>query len=63
VLNSNTVATYWTNAPVIVNGTAAIISMLNNGGLGVFLWGISGNNGATIRATHELNSAGVLVLK
>jgi len=61
---SNTVASYWTNAPVIVNGTAGVISMFNNGVLGNFsnssgqFWG-----GASIRATHELNSAGVLVLK
>jgi hypothetical protein len=30
------IAQLWTNAPVIVNGTAGVISMFNNGGLGNF---------------------------
>jgi len=62
--NESTVATFLTNAPVIVNGTAGVISMFNNGGLGNF-WG--GNLfliwSTSIRATHELNAAGVLVMK
>jgi hypothetical protein len=51
------IVSFWTNAPVIVNGTASVISMFNNGGLGNF------GSGTSIRATHELNAAGVLVLK
>ena len=60
--NASTVATFWTNAPVIVNGTASVISMFNNGGLGNFSTYL-GVGGTSIRATHELNAAGVLVLK
>jgi len=64
-ISGSTVVANWTNAPVIVNGTAAIISMFNNGSLGNFLR-VSGGTTYTvssIRATHELNSAGVLVPK
>ena len=60
--NVSTAATFWTNAPVIINGTAGIISMFNNGGLGNFC-GYYRTSTASIRATHELNAAGVLVLK
>ena len=63
--SASTVATFWTNAPVIVNGTASVISMFNNGGLGNFTNSYQGytSTGTSIRATHELNSDGVLVLK
>jgi len=65
--NSSTVTSFWTNAPVIVNGTAGIISMFNNGGLGNFSYldilGETSGVGTSIRATHELNASGVLVLK
>ena len=59
-LTSSAFATLWTNAPVIINGTAGFISMFNNGGLGYFGYN---NTWSSIRATHELNAAGVLVLK
>jgi len=61
----STITSYWTNAPVIVNGTASVISMFNNGGLGNFRNKTTGSTqtGTSIRATHELNPAGVLVLK
>ena len=60
---ANDVAPLWTNAPVIVNGTAGVISMFNNGGLGNFSYNMQFWAGVSIRATHELNASGVLVLK
>jgi len=64
-ISGSEVITNWTNAPVIVNGTATIISMFNNGGLGNFLRVSFGTTYtvAAIRTTHELNASGVLVLK
>ena len=59
--NATTLASFWTDAPVVVNGTAGIISMLNNGGLGNF--SNYSSSGTSIRATHELNGSGTLVLK
>ena len=62
--NASDNAISWTNAPVIINGTASVISMFNNGGLGNFcnsnmqFWA-----GQSIRATHELNANGILVPK
>jgi hypothetical protein len=62
--NYTTIASFWTNAPVIVNGTASVISMFNNGGLGNFCrTNYYTNYGNSIRTTHELNASGVLVLK
>ena len=53
-------ATYWTNLPVILNGTANIINMFNNG-LGDFNYG--SYNHKPISATYIINANGVLVLK
>ena len=58
--NLTNVAAFWTNAPVIVNGTAGIISMFNNGSLGNFR---VGSGSTPIRNTHELNANGILVRK
>ena len=55
--NSN----FWTNAPVIINGTSSVISMFNNG-LGYFGLDI-GSLSTPISATHVLNSDGLLILK
>ena len=64
--SASTVANFWTNAQVIVNGTTNVISMFNNGGLGNFrprnTRGII-EEGTSIRTTHELNDVGELVLK
>ena len=57
--NVNTIAIWWTNAPVIINGTANVISMFNNG-LGDFRYNPPGQ---PISATHILNASGILVLK
>ena len=57
----STVANWWTNVPVIVNGTSSIISMFNNG-LGDFL-DIYIRDVMPISASHELNASGFLVLK
>jgi len=48
---------WWTNAPVIVNGTANVINMFNNG-LGIFF-----RDNTPISATHILNASGFLILK
>jgi len=64
--NSVNIATFWTNVRVIVNGTAGVISMFNNGGLGNFRpKNARGTieSGTSIRATHELNANGILVPK
>ena len=61
--NASAIATLWTNSPVIINGTASVISMFNNGGLGNFCDYRFPSGGTSIRATHELNASGVLVLK
>ena len=58
--SASTIATWWTNVPVIVNATASIISMFNNG-LGDFRGTLSAS--ATISATHVLNASGILVLR
>ena len=50
---------WWTNVPVIVNGTEGIINMFNNG-LGNFGFG---GTAKPISATHVLNASGILVLK
>jgi hypothetical protein len=58
---ASNVVVWWTNVPVIVNGTAGVISMFNNG-LGDFL-GMYDGSGTPIGVTHELNANGFLVLK
>ena len=58
--NASIVATWWTNVSVIVNGTASVINMFNNG-LGNFRGTL--NSSSPISATHVLNSTGILVLK
>jgi len=65
--NNSTVSNvynWWTNAPVIVNGTASVIGMFNNAR------GDFRNNSntlpstaTTINATHVINASGLLVLK
>ena len=60
--NENTIATWWTNAPVIVNGTVNVINMFNNG-LGNFYSSSGLSTGTSISATHVLNADGFLVLK
>jgi len=55
------VVAFWTNVPVIVNGTANVISMFNNG-LGDFRNSF-GSSVAPISATHILNASGILVLR
>ena len=52
------VAIWWTNVPVIINGTASINSMFNNS-LGDFR--PTGNSFLPISVTHQLNAAGLLV--
>jgi len=59
--NENTIVSWWTSIPIIINGTANVINMFNNG-LGDFL------NSASftvrhINATHILNADGFLVQK
>ena len=61
-INTNTVATWWTNVPVVINGTANVISMFNNG-LGNFYSNSGIMEGISIYATHVLNASGFLVLK
>ena len=57
----NTIVSWWTNVPVIVDGTASVINMFNNG-LGNFVdAGIF--TVLPISATHVLDANGVLVLK
>ena len=59
--NANTVATWWTNAQVIVSDSSSIISMFNNA-LGNFR-NSSGSSVMPISATHVINNIGVLMLK
>jgi len=66
-IDINFIKTWWTNAQVIVNGTASVINLFNNG-LGVFYptynsVSFYSPTPASISATHELNAAGILVLK
>ena len=56
---STDLSTWWTNKSVIINGTANVINMFNNG-LGSF---VSNYYTQPISATHILNASGYLVLK
>ena len=59
--NANTVANWWTNAPVIVNGTSSVINMFNNG-LGDFV-PTSYYNSTPIYTTRVLNTSGHLIMR
>ena len=59
--NENTIVIWWTNMPIIINGTANVFNMFNNG-LGDFL-NASSFTVRHISETHILNADGFLVLK
>ena len=59
----NSVPAWWTNTPLIINGTASVISMFNNA-LGDFVYNqLYWLTTALISKTHEINASGFLVLK
>ena len=53
-------STLWTNVPVVINGTASVINMFNNG-LGNFQDNFLRQT--PISSTHILNASGYLVLR
>jgi hypothetical protein len=61
-LDRGAVANRWTNAPVIVNGSASVINMFNNS-LGDFYTAHVTPSTYPISATHVLNAGGFLVLR
>ena len=58
---SSDVPIWWTNVPVIINGSS-VINMFNNG-LGDFRYGNGNSTAASIYATHVLNANGFLIPK
>ena len=63
--SANVVANMWTNVPVIINGTASVISMFNTA-LGDFVEQYIATSSVDLQpisTTHVLNASGILVLK